>query len=345
MKIFYSLVFLFCFVTNSAFSQLDTDITGTEANPASHDGLLSVVFVDLQTKGESILVIFPNGKTMLIDGGMPSAYPKLESVLKQHGISEIDVMIGTHADQDHIAGLTKVLDDSDFVVKQVLISYIPSSTLTYRNFLDELSDNGLQSQAVFDGHIIDVDSSVATKILSPPIGGIQDGPSASLANSNSLVTLLEYGNVSFLLTADATHTTELWIVQNHPNLDIDIMNGPHHGSKHSSTDAFIDHITPQLVIFSANLNNEYGHPHQEAVNEYLSRGINHYQTGLEGNIVIKTDGSGCSLILEGQPEQPCYSGVQVVPEFPFVLTILVGSVFGVVLLSKFKRLQNPILKN
>jgi competence protein ComEC len=341
MKFLYSLIFLFGFAISPAFSQPVTDTIGT--SPASHDGLLSVVFVDLQTKGESILVMYPNGKTMLIDGGMPSSYPKLEAVLKQYNVSEIDVMIGTHADQDHIAGLTKVLDDSDFTVKEVFISYVPSSTLTYQNFLGEISDNGLQSQAVFDDHVIDLDGAVTTKIISPPIGGIQDGPSASLSNSNSLVTFLEYGSVSFLLTADATHTTESWIVQNHPDLDIDIMNGPHHGSKYSSTDAFIDHLTPQLVIFSADQNNEYGHPHQEAIDEYQSRGITHYQTGLEGNIVIKTDGNGCSLILEGEPEKPCYSGIQVVPEFPFVLAILFGSVFGVILLSKL-RLQNPILK-
>jgi competence protein ComEC len=253
-------------------------------------------------------------------------------------------MIGTHADQDHIAGLTKVLDDSDFTVKQVLISHVPSNTLTYQNFLAKLSDNGLQFQPGFDGYLIDLDSSVAAKIISPPIGGIQDGPNASTSNSNALVTLLEYGNVSFLLTSDATHTTESWIVQNHPNLDIDIMNGPHHGSKYSSTDEFIDHLTPQLVIFSADVDNEYGHPHQETIDKYQSRGINHYQTGLEGNIIIKTDGVRCSLILEGDPEQPCYSGVQVVPEFPFVFAILFTSVFGIVLLSKFAKPQNPIMK-
>jgi len=342
MKILYIMVFLFGFAISPAFSQPAADTIGT--NPSAHDGLLSVVFVDLQTKGESILVIFPNGKTMLIDGGMPSSYPNLESVLKQYNVSEIDVMIGTHADQDHIAGLTKVLDDSDFTVKQVLISYVPSSTLTYQNFLAEISDNGLQPQTVFDGHTIDLDGSVTAKIISPPTEGIPDGTNASTSNSNALITLLEYGNVSFLLTADATHTTESWIVRNHPNLDIDIMNGPHHGSKYSSTDAFIDHITPQLVIFSADQDNAYGHPHQEAIDEYQSRGINHYQTGLEGNIVIKTDGSRCSLILEGGPEQPCYSGVQVVPEFPFALAILFGSVFVTVLISKFTTLQNLILK-
>lgn len=342
MKFFYILVFLCGFAISPAFSQPTTETI--EANPDSHDGLLSVVFVDLQTKGESILVIFPNGKTMLIDGGMPSSYSKLESVLKQYNVTEIDVMIGTHADQDHIAGLTKVLDDSDFIVKQVLISYVTSNTLTYQNFLAEISDNGLQPQTVFDGHTIDIDGYVTVRIISPPTEGIPDGTNASTSNSNALITLLEYGNVSFLLTADATHTTESWIVQNHPNLDIDIMNGPHHGSKYSSTDEFIDHLTPQLVIFSADVDNEYGHPHQEAINEYQSRGINHYQTGLEGNIVIKTDGSRCSLILEGESEQPCYSGVQVVPEFPLVLVVLVASVFVVVLFSKFTRPQNLILK-
>ena len=62
------------------------------------DNFLTLIFVDLGTKVESVIVTYPNGKTMLVDGGMPEAYDNLESTLKQYGISEIDVMITTHAD-------------------------------------------------------------------------------------------------------------------------------------------------------------------------------------------------------------------------------------------------------
>ena len=301
----------------------------TPTTPIPSQNLLTVVFVDLGTKGESILVIYPNGKTILIDGGMPNAYTNLESTLKQYHISEIDVMLGTHADQDHIAGLTKVLDDADFTVNQVLISHIPSDTDTYQNFLAEISDNGLQPQAVSDGHTIVLDGSVTSKIISPPTSGIPEANHATLSNSNALITLVEYGDVSFLFTSDASLTTEEYIVQSNP-VDIDIMNSPHHGSKYSSTDAFLDVLTPKMIVFSADQNNMYGHPDPEIISKYDSKNISHYQTGIDGNIVIKTDGIRCSLFIEGMPEQPCYSGAQVVPEFPFAAVMLIIAMSAVV---------------
>ncbi len=307
----------------------------TTTPPATSQDILTVVFVDLGTKGESILVLYPNGKTMLIDGGMPNAYANLESTLKQYNISEIDVMLGTHADQDHIAGLTKVLDDEDFTVNKVLISHIPSDTDTYQNFLAEISDNGLQPEIVFDGHDLALDGSVTSKIISPPTSGIPEATHATLSNSNALITLVEYGDVSFLFTSDASLTTEEYIVQNHP-VNIDIMNSPHHGSKYSSTDEFLDVLTPKMIVFSADQNNMYGHPDAEIISKYDSKNISHYQTGIDGNIVIKTDGTRCSLFIEGMPEQPCYSGVQIVPEFPFAAVMLVIAMSTVVLSVKFR---------
>ena len=302
---------------------------------ASSDDFLTLVFVDLGTKGESIIVIYPNGKTMLVDGGMPGAYDNLESTLKQHGISEIDVMVATHADQDHVAGLTKVLDDSDFTVRQVLVSHVPSTSNTYDSFLDAISNSSLQPDVVYDGHEITLDETVSSSIISPPQDGIPDAANATPSNSNSLVTLLEYGDVSFLLTADATFTTEEYLVQNHP-VDVDIMNSPHHGSKFSSTDEFLDTVTPKLIIFSANQNNVHNHPASEIISAYDANDIDHYQTGLHGNIVIKTDGVRCSLFVDGEAEQPCYPDVQTVPEFPFGIVVLLAAMSGVIASVKFR---------
>jgi competence protein ComEC len=302
-----------------------------------------MVFADLGTKGESILVIFPNNNTMLVDGGMPSSYETLESILKQHAVSQIDVMVGTHADQDHIAGLIQVLDDPDFEVEKLLISHVPSNTATYRKFLEKTAERGIIPQTVFSDHVIETDDLVRVRILSPPVEGIPEGPNASLSNSNALVILMEYGNISFLLTSDATHMTEKWLIDRY-DLDIDIMNGPHHGSKYSSTDEFIDKVTPQLVIFSADSDNEYGHPHKETIERYTSRNINYYQTGTDGNIIIKTDGIGCSLVL-GDVEHPCYAGVQTVPEFPLSVLLLAASVAFVLIANKYRHGFNQLPNN
>ena len=307
--------------------------------PESGD-LLTVVFVDLGTKGESILVIFPNDNVMLIDGGMPSAYPNVESVLIQEGVTEIDVMVGTHPDQDHIAGLTAVLNDPDFDVREVLVSHVTSPTLTYQNFMNAISSNGLTAQTVFDGHTINLDPSVDVTVISPPTSEVPDGTNASEANSNSLIIHMMYEGVSFLFTADATHTTESWIASNHSPLNINIMNGPHHGSRYSSTQNFISHVDPELVVFSANQNNQYGHPHQDAIDRYSNHpeNVSLLQTGLVGDVIIRTDGLRCSLFLEGQPEQPCYAGVVVVPEFgTMAILVFSGGLIGTIIFLRTKK--------
>jgi len=249
------------------------------------------------------------------------------------------LIVATHPDQDHIAGLSSVLTDSDFDVKQVITNHIPSTTQTYQNFISQISSNGLQQQIVYDGYLISLDDTVTTKIISPPQAGIPKGTNAGLENSNSLITHIEYGQVSFLLTGDATHTTENWIVQNHPSLDVDIINSPHHGSKYSSTEVFLDSITPKSIIISADQNNQYGHPHQDILDRYSARNINYYQTGIEGDIVIKTDGIGCSLYVENQPEQPCYQGIHVVPEFPFAILVMILGTGSIVVLYKTRYMK------
>jgi competence protein ComEC len=114
------------------------------------------------------------------------------------------------------------------------------------------------------------------------------------------------------------------------------MNGLHHGTKYANSENFIQATTPNLVIFSANENNQYGHPHPESIQRYENTGIRTLQTGLVDDIVIQTDGTRCSLLLDGEPEQPCYSGVIVVPEFPFAVIVLVSALVPTILLSKRK---------
>ena len=109
-----------------------------------------------------------------------------------------------------------------------------------------------------------------------------------------------------------------------------VLLSPHHGSKYSSTGEFFDTVTSKLVIFLANRNNVHNHPASEIISAYDTNSINHYQTGLHGNIAIKTDGVRCSLFIDGEAEQPCYSDVQIVPEFPFGVVVLLAAMSGVI---------------
>ncbi len=305
---------------------------------ADHDAYdfdgLTVVFIDLETKGDSTLVIFPNEKTMLIDGGLSSAYPNIKEVLQSFDISTIDAVVATHPDQDHIGGLNALLQDGSIEVKGIITGPTEKETRTYQRFLSLAEGRSI----AHTGDTINLDDAVSVRVLSPPESLISERRNASLENSNSVIMLLEYGDIEFLFTADATFTTESWLVNRYAAdvLDVDILNAPHHGSKHASTPAFVDATTPRTVIFSANENNQYGHPHQDAVNRYA--GADHLLRTHTGDIIIQTDGAGCSMFLNGnlEDEAACFGGIAVVPEFSHIMMIGIIAMIPVILLERVR---------
>ena len=177
-----------------------------QAVQAEHDVFdfdgLTVVYINLETKGDSTLVMFPNGKTMLVDGGMPDAYPNVKAVLDEFGIGMIDVMLATHPDQDHVAGLNAILNDPAFDVDRILVGPTSKDTKTYTTFLSLAGD----VETMYAGDVIDLDPDVSVLVLSPPEDLIPEGSSASLENTNSVILLITYGDMEFLFTADATYS-------------------------------------------------------------------------------------------------------------------------------------------
>lgn len=311
------------------------------------DNVLTIIFIDLGKEGDSTLVMFPNNSTMLIDGGLKFELPfeRLMSVLEENEVEGINLIISTHADADHIGGLARLLrEDSPYHnnIEEVLASHLPHTTEIYKEFVrNVLSNEDILYSNVTAPLVIDLGNPVSVEIISPPIEGIRShSDHASELNSNSLVTRMEYGNVSFLFTADTTWTTEEWLVENQSDLiDVDIMNAPHHGTKYASgyrDTNFIEYTSPNLVILSADVNNRYEHPDPSTIERYEEAGVTTLQTGEVGNVVIKTDGIGCSLILKGQPERPCYNGIQVVPEYPFAVIVLAGALVPILIFTILK---------
>ena len=300
-------------------------------DPLAFDGL-SVVFISLGTKGDSTLVIFPNERTMLVDGGLQSAYPNIKDVLNRFGVEEIDAVVATHPDQDHVAGLISLLADGEIGVHDILVGPVSKDTATYAAFLAAAGQVGV----LHAGDAIHLDPDVSVLVLSPPEETIRGGPNASVENSNSVVLLITYGDVEFLLTADTTHATEAYLLENWPDsLDVDIMGAPHHGSKHASTSAFIRAASPGVVVFSANLNNQYGHPHGETVARYAENGVPFVSTVYE-DVAFQTDGTDCSVMYVSEPdtEVPCFDGVGTVPEFGAAALVIAGALIPVIIMRR-----------
>lgn len=239
-----------------------------------------VHFIDVG-QGDSILIQAPGGKNMLVDGGTKASGTKVVSFLKSKGVSTLDVVIATHPDADHIGGLISVLNN--FKVNQFIDSGRVHTTQTYYEMLQLIDDKNIPFKVAKTGDAIDLDALLKTTVL-------HADEIASSTNDASIVTRLEYGSVSFLLTGDAEKSVESKILSQYGNIQSTYLKAGHHGSNSSSTAAFINAVKPLGTILSYAEGNSYGHPHSEVVARLGTVGSKIYSTAESGDITITTDG-------------------------------------------------------
>ncbi|MFL6309108.1 MAG: MBL fold metallo-hydrolase [Nitrososphaera sp.] len=250
---------------------------------------LTMSFIDVG-QGDSILVILPNTKTLLIDGGERQSSDKVLSTLREHGLSYIDVIVATHPHADHIGGLIDIINTVN--VGQVLDSGQVHTTQTFEDLLDAIYNKQIPLRSVSEGESINLDPTVKIDILNPP-ANIPDGANNEAEfNHNSVVLKVTYGNFSALLTGDMEERSEARLVsKNATILDADILKAGHHGSRTSSSLAFLNAVTPEVVIISLGAGNTYGHPHQEALDRILASGAEYLlRTDIDGTITLTSDG-------------------------------------------------------
>ena len=251
---------------------------------------LTMSFIDVG-QGDSILVILPNTKTLLIDGGERQSSGKVLSTLQEYGLSYIDVIVATHPHADHIGGLIDVINTVN--VGQVLDSGQMHTTQTFEDLLDAIYNKQISLRSVSEGESINLDPTVKIDVLNPP-ASIPDGANnEGEFNDNSVVLKLTYGNFSALLTGDMEERNEARLVFNNATiLDADVLKAGHHGSRTSSSTAFLNAVTPEVVIISLAAGNNYGHPHQEALDRISASGAQYLlRTDIDGTITLTSDGS------------------------------------------------------
>ncbi len=217
-------------------------------------GTLTVHFIDVG-QGDSILIQTPDGKAMLIDGG--EADSGALQYLKSRGVNRLDLMVATHPHADHIGGLVQVL--KAIPVAKVVTNGQPTTTKTYENFLDAIAAAKAEYVEVKRGDTLKM-GDLAFSVLNP-------GPTKSDdLNNESVVLRLAYGKVSFLFTGDAqTQAEGAMSVSSFSPVQANILKVGHHGSRTSSSRAFLDLVKPEIAIYSAGKGNTYGHPHAETI--------------------------------------------------------------------------------
>jgi competence protein ComEC len=274
-KQFYSwFVILFLLLMSIA----STPINKVEANWFKSSSL-EVHFLDVG-QGDSVLVLFPGGKTMLVDGGPRINGPSVVKYLKQNNINEIDLLVSTHPDADHLGGLLDVLNQ--LKVKKVLDSGKIHPTETYREYLQVLRGLSIPVKIAKEGQAIHLDEKVDVHILNSNNGENEN-------NEASIVMKLSIGSIDYLLAADAEAGAEREMVWAY-ELDAEIIKVGHHGSVTSTTDTLLGEVKPEVAILSHGLENPYGHPHKDVVERLKQQKTTMYSTAQSGSIIVKSNG-------------------------------------------------------
>lgn len=228
---------------------------------------LKIYFIDVG-QGDSSLIITPNNKTILIDGGgnkenenFDVGKQTLLPYLLDRKIKKIDYLMISHFDADHANGIVEVLEN--IKVKTLLISKQIEISNEYEKIIEIVKRKKVQVLIVKCEEQINIDKEVKLQILYP-----EETLKYSDLNNNSIVVKLVYNNFSMLFTGDIEKEAESYLVNKYSNtntLKSTVIKIPHHGSKTSSTENFLKNVNPQIALIGVGKNNTFGHPNKEVL--------------------------------------------------------------------------------
>jgi competence protein ComEC len=242
-------------------------------------------------QGDSLLVVFPQGATMLVDGGGILRYGRkpaasnfdtgediVSPYLWSRGIQRLDVIAVTHAHEDHAGGIAAVM--ANFHPRQIWFGANPSEALL-RNAA-RLAIPALEQKAGVPFEFF----GARVEILAPLPGANNPKP----GNNDSLVMKIQYQERSFLLTGDIERPVEELLAIQGSLTHADVLKVGHHGSKTSTSEEFLEAVSPSIAVISAGYENSFGHPHRDVLERLSSRKTTILRTDGEGLVTVRTDG-------------------------------------------------------
>jgi competence protein ComEC len=275
------------------------------------DGNLHVDFLDVG-QGDSALLTFPDGATLLVDGGgRPGPFRQdaggdgdeerferdtrsvgeavVSEFLWHRGLDHVDYILATHADADHIDGLNDIA--RNFKVRAALVARTPRSDPEFARFSETLSAQRVPIQIIGGGDELRF-GNVMMSVLWPPSAQNTELPSQ---NNDSIVLKVLLGQRSFLLTGDIEARAEEALIPLASALRADVVKVAHHGSKTSSTATFISAAQPGYAVISVGQTSIFGHPYPEVVKRWEAAGAQVLRTGNSGTITFTTNGTDLRL--------------------------------------------------
>lgn len=258
--------------------------TSTPGNAQNISGSLKVHFIDV---GQADSILLQQGNQfMLVDAGNNGDARVIKNYLDNQGVSELKYFIGTHKDEDHIGSADYILNS--FKVGKVYFPKQTATTQTFKDFSTAVKNKGLSLTVPKPGDQFKLGDALIT-VLAPKRSNYGD------SNDYSIVIKASFGNTSFLLTGDAEAESEKEMLESGMDLSATLLKAGHHGSRTSTSKAFLDKVNPKYAVISAGKDNKYGHPAQETMDRFKNKGIKVYRTDEQGTIIATSDGEAITF--------------------------------------------------
>jgi len=249
---------------------------------------LNLAFLDIG-QGDATFVTFPDGQQMLIDCAINARILEALGRVMPYYDRSLDYLVITHPDMDHYGGCVDVLNRFD--VKNIVYTGFEKETSYFGEFMEAVVEENTSFHQIEAFTTWDIASTTITFLypdhpvhLDSTIPGT--GKQAN-SNNTSMVMKLSYGNMDVLLPGDAEKELEAYLVQTYPEfLDVEVLKAAHHGSSGSSQPDFLQKVTPDHTIFSAGINNSYGHPSKRVIKRIERLNSETWRTDTQGDILM-----------------------------------------------------------
>ena len=229
------------------------------------------------------ILIRKNNRNILIDAGNNEDGDKLVNYFKENGIKKFDYVIGTHAHEDHIGGMNKIIDN--FKINHFYMPDVVTTTKTFEDVLNSLEKNKVKFETP------KIDSTFKVDDLKFIVLSITNNKED--LNDTSIVLKLTYENTSYLFMGDASSNIENNILDK--DIESNVLKVGHHGSGYSSSAKFIKKVNPDYAIISVGKNNSYNHPKNVVIKKLERIGSTIYRTDKQGTIKVISDGNNIKI--------------------------------------------------